>query len=104
MNREMKNSALVLPPTPPQAAWGEHKKSLIFYPKQHILNRASRNMRLTENLVGHDSPFGGGQRGRILNRLIFKLIKEAIIINKIKPKASEELNHKALLTTKHFNH
>lgn len=92
MNREMKNSALVLPPTPPQAAWGEH-----------IHNRASRNMRLTENLVGHDSPFGGGQRGRILKRLIFKLIKEAIIINKIKPKASEELNHKALLTTKQFN-
>jgi hypothetical protein len=101
MEMKMKNWALVLPPTPPRK--GEYKKSQIFCPEQHILSRASRNIKLTENWVGHDSPFGGGQRGRILNRLIFNLIKKPITTNKIKPKAQEPLNHKALLTTKQFN-
>jgi hypothetical protein len=52
------NLLLILPLTPPPK--GELKKSSIFFPEQPILKWTRLILYLSENFVGHDSPFGGG--------------------------------------------
>ncbi len=110
MEMKMKNWALVLPLCPPPK--GEscpNKFSVKFIFLIALLGLGCSPVPRTSGQKIKDFLYSpqaawGGVRGRILNRLIFNLIKKPITTNEINPKASEQLNFRILITIKHFNH